>query len=115
MRRMARNAQLVTPPAQHRPDHARCLAVGIRLPGMHRRQSHLGAVADQQQDERRMQPGLGQLRRMLQKVLKSERGFESRMQRGIGQKEGAQQRQGDADRADQQVFPGGFDAALASG
>ncbi len=47
---------------QQRADDARRLAVGVGLPGVHRRQAHLGAVADEQQHERRVQPGRRQLR-----------------------------------------------------
>ena len=46
---------------QQRAHHARRLAVGVRLPGVHRGQAHLGAVADEQQHERRVQPGRRQL------------------------------------------------------
>ena len=33
-------------------------------------------------------------------------------ERGVGEKESAQQRDCDADRADQQIFPGGLDRSL---
>ena len=42
---------------EQRADDARRLAVGVGLPGVHRREAHLRAVADEQQDERGVQPG----------------------------------------------------------
>ena len=50
---------------QERADQARRLAVGVGLPGVHRGQAHLGAVADEQQHERGVQPGRRELRRVL--------------------------------------------------
>ena len=51
-------------------DQSRGLAVGIRLPRVHRRQAHLGAVADEEEDKRRMKPGTGQTPGLAQKIVK---------------------------------------------
>ena len=95
-------------------DHARHFPIHFRLPRVHGGQPHLGPVADQQQDERRMEPRLGQIRGVLQDVFKRQGGIKPRLQGRIGQKERAHQRQGDADGADHQIFPGGLDASLGS-
>ena len=44
-------------PREERAHDPGRLAVGVRLPGVHRRQAHLGPVADEEQHERGMQPG----------------------------------------------------------
>ena len=42
---------------QERAHHPRRFAVGVRLPGVHRGQAHLGPIADEEQHEGRVQPG----------------------------------------------------------
>ena len=91
---------------QQRADQARRFAVGVRLPGVHRGQAHLGAVADEQQHEGRVQPGRRQLRGVLDELVEEQRRFQPGLERRVGQEERAEQGQGDADRADQQVLPG---------
>ena len=54
-RRMARKATVVAAAGQHRADDAGRLAVRVGLPGVHRRETHLGAVAHEQQHQRRDQ------------------------------------------------------------
>ena len=127
--RARRDADLVRPqdaqegavqqrPGQQRGDHRGRFAVGVGQPGVHRRQPHLGAVADQEEQERRLEPG-----RRSAGLAPGEQGrpgtstgraaaVRRRRRRGDRQQEVAQQRQRDADRADQQVFPGRFERAV---
>ena len=113
------HGQVAHQAVHHRAEHRRGedrrhrrrrLAVRIRQPGVHGRQTHLGAVADEQEDE----PELGQL------------GIESRgnlaqgrpqhnIRAAVGHAAGrraedehAQKGDGDADRADHQVLPRRF-------
>ena len=45
------------PSGEERADEPGRLAVGVRLPGVKRRQAHLRAVADEEEDEGRPEPG----------------------------------------------------------
>ena len=108
-RSTARKATAGQAAGQQRPDQAGRLAVGIRFPGMQRRQPHLGAEADQQKDEAGMQPGPGEQRPGGQQVVEQQADGRSAAQAGIGHEEQAEHGQGDAHRADQQVLPGGLD------
>ena len=83
---------------QQRSHDARRLAIGVRLPRVHRRQAHLGSVADEQQHERGVQPWRRKLRRVLDELVEEQRRFQAGLQRCIGQEEGTEQRQGNARR-----------------
>ncbi len=96
------------PARQQRPDDARRFAVSVGLPGVHRRQAHLRAVADQQQHKGRVKPGQRQLMRMLDQLVEHQRRFRADLDHGISQHERAQKRQRDPDRADHEVLPSSF-------
>ena len=63
------------PAGQQRADHARGLAVGVGLPVVHGGQAHLRAVADEQQDERGVQPGGREVRRVVDQLVEQQRRF----------------------------------------
>ena len=54
-------------------DDAGRFAVGIGLPGVHGREAHLGAVADEEEHERGVQPRLGEQRCMVKQIVKEKR------------------------------------------
>ena len=87
---------------------ARRFAVGVRLPGVHRRQAHLGAVTDEEQHKCRVEPllGGGKFGRIFDQLVEEQRRFQTRLERGIGQEQRTEQRQGNAHGTDQQILPG---------
>jgi len=90
-------------------DHPRCFAISVRLPAVQRRQSHLGAEPDEQEDKAGPQPGGRKGRTFGKEVVKLQGHFDSSRQRRICKKEHAEQGEGNTDRTDQEIFPGGFD------
>ena len=105
-RRMARKAQFSSAPGEQRRDHRRRLAVGVGQPGVQRRQAHLRAVADQQEAGTPPSATRGRAGRRAPAGRRPSGARRPRAGvRGHGQEEVAQQRQGDAHRADQQVLP----------
>ncbi len=94
---------------QHGADHAGRLAVGVRLPGVHRHQAELGAVADQEQREASAQPGFREDCRRREQVAEQQRRLTSAEQRRVTDEERPEQRERDAHRRDDQVFPGRLD------
>ena len=93
----------------------RRFAVGIRLPGVHRRNAGLGAVADQQEDKRQLHHFGLQHRRDRQQHRPVERILDppdSATEIEIGEHR-ARKGQGNADRAEQDVLPRGFHRRLA--
>ena len=115
-RRMPRNAQFSTAPDKQRGHHRRRLAVRIGQPGVHRRQSHLGAVAHQHEDEGGLQPGRLQVRRRGSAARPATATVADRPGPAVAaatpRKKVPQQGQRDAHGADQQVFPGRFERAV---
>ena len=102
-------------PGEQRRDDRRGLAVGVGQPGVQRRQAHLRAVADQEEQERRLEPERIQAAGVGDQIVDGQ--VDRRPAggpRGHGEEEVAQQGQGDAHRADQQVFPGGFQRAVVA-
>ena len=84
--------------------------MGVRQPGVQRRQADLGAIAQQQEDE-----GDVQQRRVEVARVGDQRGPDHRVHaladdrtRGEVDQDGAEQRQRDADAAEDEIFPGGF-------
>ena len=113
VRRIVRNAQFKQRPGEQRGNDRRGLAVGVGQPGVQRRQSHLGSVTDQEEEERRLEPERIQAAGVGNQIV--DRQMDHRpagRPRGHGDEEIAQQRQGDAHRTDQQVFPGRFQRAV---
>ena len=100
-------------PGEQRGNDRGGLAVGVGQPGVQRRQSHLGSVTDQEEQERRLEPQRIQAAGVGNQIV--DRQVDRRPAggpRGHGDEEIAQQRQGDAHRTDQQVFPRGFQRAV---
>ncbi len=96
-------------PGKQRGNDRGGLAVGVGQPGVQRRQSHLGSVTDQEEEERRLEPERIQAAGVGHQVV--DRQMDRRpagRPRRDGDEEIAQQRQGDAHRTDQQVFPRRF-------
>ena len=96
---------------QHGGDRRRTFGVRVRQPGVHRRQADLGAVAQQQEDE-----GDVEQRRIEVAGAGEQRGPDHRVHalaehRAGGEidQDGAEQRQRDADAAEDEVFPRGLD------
>ena len=92
---------------KHRRDRRRRLAVRIRQPGMDRRQTGLGAIADQDEDEgefhqRRIEMRVAGSQMRPEQRIRLDRA--ARLDRRRGQQR-AHEREGDPDRADDQVFP----------
>lgn len=91
----------------------RGLAVGVGQPVVQGREAHLGAVAHQQKDEGRLEPGLrGRMRVPDEPAdlvhVPGRDAASVRCVKGHGKQDIAQQRQGDAHGTDDQIFPGGF-------
>ena len=90
------------------------LAVGVGQPAVHRGQADLGAVAEDEQREpepqhRRVEvPGVGHERRPVEGAGRVPPGVQGRQV----DEHGAQEGQGDPDRADHDVLPRGFERAL---
>ena len=76
---------------------------------MHGRETHLRSVAHQQQDEGGPQPRPVHVIRA-QEQIREQQG-RAPAERRVGQEEGSEQRERDADRSDQQVLPGRLDRA----
>ena len=96
-------------PGKQRGNDRGGLAVGVGQPGVQRRQAHLGSVADQEEQKRRLEPERIQAAGVGHQVV--DRQVDRRPaggSRGHGDEEIAQQRQGDAHRTDQQILPRGF-------
>ena len=101
-------------------NQGRGLTVGVGQPVVQGGQTHLGAVAHQQKDECRLEPGLrgrvGVPDEPAGLVHVPGRNFASSDSggrvKGHGKQNVAQQGQGDAHGTDDQVFPGGFQGAL---
>ena len=94
------------PAREEGPDDPGGLAVGVRLPRVHRREAHLRPVADDEEDEARPQPGPGQAAAVLEERREEEalvpRGA---VQRGVRHEERAEKRERDPDRPDHEVLP----------
>ena len=97
---------------EERPDDPRGLAVGVGLPGVHRREPHLRSVADEEEDEAGPEPRPRQAARVL------EQGAEEKalvpggaVERGVRHEERAQERERDPDRPDHEVLPRGLERA----
>ena len=90
---------------------ARGFAVGVRLPGVQGCETHLGAVAHQGQHEPGPQPGPRQAGGVLHEPRELQRLIQPAHVGRVGDEQRAQQRQGDAHGADDQVLPGGLQGA----
>ena len=91
---------------EERPDDPRGLAVGVGLPGVHRREPHLRPVADDEEDEAGPEPGPGQAARVLEQGCEEEALVPGRaVERGVRDEERAQERERDPDRSDHEVLP----------
>ena len=96
---------------KQRADRAGRLAVGVGQPGVERRQADLGAVARQREDERQPQQARVQLRRDRDEARPVQRVgavAQDAHGRGVGEQR-REQREADADRAQDQVLPGRLD------
>ena len=104
-------------PGEQRRNQRRRLAVGVGQPGVQRRQAHLGAVADQQEHEGGLAAtaaaaSAASAIRSVERASSADSAVRAR--RRHRQEEVAQQRQGDAHRADQQVLPGRLQRAVVA-
>ena len=90
---------------EHRADDAGRLAVGVGLPGVHGRQPHLRAVADEQQHPGDQHPRPRQARALRGERDEGEVAAPAAVQRRVAEAERAEQRQRDAGAADEQVLP----------
>ena len=95
---------------EHSGDRCRAFGMGVRQPGMQRRETDLGAIAEEQEDEGDIQQtgieagGVGHQRgpdHAGQPLT------DDRFRRHIN-KDGAEQGEGDADAGKDEVFPGGL-------
>ena len=91
---------------ENRADDSRRLAIGVRLPGVHGGEAHLGAVTDEEEHEGRVQPARVQMRGLLDQFAEQERRFLAGVERRVGKEERTEECQGDADGADEQILPG---------
>ena len=89
--------------------------MGIRQPGMKRRQPDLGAVADQQEDEGEVEQRRIEAARRLRAASPGHRRqalAQHRLRREIDQ-DGAEEGERDADAAEDEIFPGRLDRLAA--
>ena len=97
-------------PGEQRGNRGRRLAVGIGQPGVKRHQSHLGAVPDQHEDEGGLQPPGVEAARTGDQLGECQGHVTAVGRRCSGGEEvGAEQRDGDAHGAHEQVLPRGFE------
>ena len=96
---------------QQRAHDARRFAVGVRLPGVHGGQAHLGAVADESSTKAAWSHGGDRSGASRTSSSNSSVDSQPGLERGVGQEERAEQGQGDAHRADEQVLPGRLQGA----
>jgi hypothetical protein len=99
------------PAGEEGSDDPRRLSVGVRLPGVERREPHLRPVADEEEDERRTEPGPREGPRSREEVLEEERRLSAAEVGGVGEEERAEERDRDPDRPDHQVLPGRLERA----
>ena len=82
---------------------------------MQRRQPHLGAIADEKEHKGGFEPGVMELRCVLNEVVHDQRQRRAvGLDRGNRQKKVAKQRQRDAHGTDQQIFPGRFEGPMVA-
>ncbi|OPZ81494.1 MAG: hypothetical protein BWY77_00618 [bacterium ADurb.Bin431] len=94
---------------EERGDHRGGLAVGVGQPGVHRGEAHLGAVADQKKDEGDARQADIQLRPQAQQSVEQQGSLPSAGRGGGPEEKSAEEGEGDANRADEQIFPGGLE------
>src|SRR5713226_7724570 len=99
------------PSREQRTDQSRRFAVRVRLPGVHRRKSHLGAIADEEQHEGRVEPRPRERMSIADQIFEQQRGSQARVQGGVCEEQRSQQRQGDPDRAHEEVLPHCFEGS----
>ena len=101
---------------EHRRDRRRAFGVGVGQPGMQRRQPDLGAVAEQQEHEGDVEQRRIELRRVRDQHG-PHHGVEAladhRPRRHVDE-DGAEQRQRDADAAEDEIFPGRFERLVGA-
>ena len=96
---------------QHGGDRRGTFGVRVGQPGVHRREADLGAIAEQQEDEGDVQQGRVEVVRAGDQNG-PDHGVEAladHRARGEINQDGAEQRERDADAAEDEVFPGGLD------
>ena len=97
---------------QNRGRGDRRFTVGVRLPGVHRREARLGAVTEQHQDKRHSHAGSVQMRRLAHQHRPVQTGQSlapRQLVAGVVRDDGAEERHGKTDAADHGVFPGSLD------
>ena len=96
---------------EHGRDRGRALGMGVRQPGMQRGEADLGAVAQQQEDEGEVeQAGIeGGSPRHQDAPRHRVHAFADHRARRHVDEDRAEQRQRDADAAEDEVFPGGLE------
>jgi hypothetical protein len=102
------------PAREQRADDPRGLAVCVRLPGVHRREPHLGPVAHEEDDEGGVQPRKRQGRRVAHQVVDHQRRIAPSVQRRVREQQRPEQGEGDPDTADEEIFPGRLERALVA-
>ena len=92
---------------EHRRDRRRALGMRVRQPGMERRQADLGAIADQQEHEGERKQFRIEFRRVLPHQVPRHRrqALAQHLLRGEIDQDGAEERERDADRAEDEVLP----------
>ena len=87
--------------------------MGVGQPRVQRSEPHLGAVSDQEEQERHLDPGGVKAARRPDEIGQSQCGWSvAAVRGGDGQEEVAQQREGDADRTNEQILPGCLERAM---
>ena len=98
---------------QQRRDDRRRFAVRVRQPRVHRRETHFGAVANEEQHAGDLQPRRLQLWAWLDQFRKHQgKPSAVRLDRGHAEEEIGQQRQRNADGTNQKIFPRRFERAV---
>jgi hypothetical protein len=99
------------------PDGRRSFAIGIRECVVHRRESHLRAEADEDEQESSPQPAIIEPRGSIHQVDHGEADGRISLDlacRGNRQQKHSHQGERNADRANQQVFPGRFERPVVA-
>ena len=101
---------------QHSRYRGRTLGMRVGQPGVQRRQAHLGAVAEKQEDEGDVEQSRIELRRMLDQNRPDHAVLafaDHRPRRHIDQ-DGAEQRQRNPDAAEDEIFPRRFQRGMGA-
>ena len=102
---------------QHGRDRRRALGMRVGQPGMQRRQPDLGAIAEQQEHEGEVQQRGIEVRdvRDQHRPDHAVQALADDRSRGHVDQDGAEQRQRDADAAENEIFPRGFERLVRCG